>query len=80
MLNLTVFSNLIKEILLSNFKNIEQNLNAQKREISTKITNLTNRLESAREKYLEDKLDFEDYNSVKEYYKLDTAKVTKIKM
>ena len=26
------------------------------------------------------KLDFEDYNSVKEYYKLDTAKVTKIKM
>ena len=26
------------------------------------------------------KLDFEDYNSVKEYYKLDSAKVTKIKM
>jgi hypothetical protein len=26
------------------------------------------------------KLDFEDYNTVKEYYKLDTAKVTKIKM
>ena len=26
------------------------------------------------------KLDFEDYNSVKEYYKLDNAKVTKIKM
>ena len=26
------------------------------------------------------KLDFEDYNSVKEYYKLDTAKITKIKM
>lgn len=59
------FSNLIKEILLSNFKNIEQNLNAQKREISTKITNLTNRLESAREKYLEDKLDFEDYQIIK---------------
>jgi hypothetical protein len=26
------------------------------------------------------KLDFEDYNTVKEYYKLDTAKVIKIKM
>ena len=26
------------------------------------------------------KLDFEDYNSVKEYYKLDNTKVTKIKM
>ncbi|MQP23574.1 hypothetical protein GFJ94_00670 [Flavobacterium sp. LMO8] len=26
------------------------------------------------------KLDFDDYNSVKDYYKLDTAKVTKIKM
>lgn len=59
------FSTLIKENLLSNFKNIEQNLNAQKREISTKITNLTNRLESAREKYLEDKLDFEDYQIIK---------------
>ena len=27
-----------------------------------------------------DKLNFEDYNTVKEYYKLDTAKITKIKM
>ena len=27
-----------------------------------------------------DKLDFKDYNAVKEHYKLDTAKVTKIKM
>lgn len=59
------FSKLIKDILINNFKNIDQNLNVQKREISTKITNLNNRLESAREKYLEDKLDFEDYQIIK---------------
>lgn len=59
------FSTLIKEILVSNFKNIEENFIAEKREISTKITSLNNRLERAREKYLEDKLDYEDYQIVK---------------
>ena len=37
----------------------------KRKEIYSKIINLNNRLSSAREKYLEDKLDFEDYQLIK---------------
>ncbi|UQB69654.1 hypothetical protein [Epilithonimonas zeae] len=37
----------------------------KRKEISSKIITLNNRLNSAREKYLEDKLDFEDYQWIK---------------
>ena len=59
------FSQLIKEILLINFKSIHQGIDVKRKEISSKIINLNNRLNSAREKYLEDKLDFEDYQLIK---------------
>ncbi|WP_313268736.1 hypothetical protein [Epilithonimonas vandammei] len=48
-----------------NFKNIHRSLDIKKKEISSKIINLNHRLNSAREKYLEDKLDFEDYQLIK---------------
>lgn len=48
-----------------NFKNINQGLDEKRKEISLKIINLNNRLNSAREKYLVDKLDFEDYQLIK---------------
>lgn len=56
---------LLKEIILSNFKYIQENIEGKKRELSEQIVNLTNRLSSAREKYLEDRLDFEDYQVIK---------------
>ncbi|MFU8972943.1 zinc ribbon domain-containing protein [Chryseobacterium wangxinyae] len=59
------FGQLIKEILLINFKNIHQGIDEKRKEISSKIINLNKRLNSAREKYLEDKLDFEDYQLIK---------------
>lgn len=59
------FSILLKEILLSNFKNIQQDVDSKKKEISIKTINLNHRLDSAREKYLEDKLDYEDYQMIK---------------
>lgn len=37
----------------------------KRKEISSTIINLNNRLNSAKEKYLEDKLDFEDYQLIK---------------
>lgn len=48
-----------------NFKNIHRSLDIKKKEISSKIISLNSRLNSAREKYLEDKLDFEDYQLIK---------------
>lgn len=59
------FSNLLKEILLTNFKNIQQGVDSKKNEMIQQITNLNSRLESAREKYLGDRLDFEDYQLIK---------------
>ncbi len=61
----TAFVQLLKEILLINFKNIHEGIDVKRKEISSKIINLNNRLNSAREKYLEDKLDFEDYQLIK---------------
>ena len=37
------FNQLIMEILVNNFKNIDQNLASQKQEIAKKITNLNSR-------------------------------------
>ncbi|MFC0346010.1 zinc ribbon domain-containing protein [Epilithonimonas hispanica] len=58
-------NSLIKEIILRNFKSIQENIDSKKKEFSIQIANLINRLDSAREKYLEDKLDFEDYQIIK---------------
>lgn len=51
--------------ILSNFKYIQENIDGKKKELSEQILSLTNRLFSAREKYLEDRLDFEDYQIIK---------------
>ncbi len=56
---------LLKEVILTNFKYIQKNIDLQKKEISEQIVNLNNRLDSAREKYLQDRLDFDDYQIIK---------------
>ncbi len=56
---------LLKEVILTNFKSIQKNIDLQKKEISEQIVNLNNRLDSAREKYLQDRLDFDDYQIIK---------------
>ncbi len=58
-------NSIVKEVLTANFKHIQQSVDTKKREISSQIVNLNNRLDSAREKYLEDRLDFEDYQIIK---------------
>lgn len=40
-------------------------MDVTKKEISSNITNLNNNLDNAREKYLDDKLDFDDYQMIK---------------
>ena len=56
---------LLKEVILTNFKYIQKNIDLQKKEISEQIVNLNNRLDRAREKYLQDRLDFDDYQIIK---------------
>ena len=56
---------LLKEVNLSNFKYIQKNIDLQNKELSEQIGNLNNRLDSAREKYLQDRLDFDDYQIIK---------------
>ena len=43
---------LLTEVILTNFKYIQKNIDLQKKEISEQIVNLNNRLDRAREKYL----------------------------
>ena len=47
--------------LLINFKNIHEGIDVKRKEISSKIINLNNRQNNAREKYLEDQLGCDDY-------------------
>lgn len=56
---------LLKEIILTNFKYIQKNIDLKRKELSQQIANLNNRLDNAREKYLEDKLDYDDYQIIK---------------
>ena len=56
---------LLKEVNLSNFKYIQKNIDLQNKELSEQIGNLNNRLDSAREKHLQDRLDFDDYQIIK---------------
>ncbi len=56
---------LLKEVILTNFKYIQKNIDLQKKEISEQIVNLNNRLGSAREKHLQDRLDYDDYQIIK---------------
>ncbi len=56
---------LLKEIIFTNFKYIQEDIDAQKKEISSQIQSLNNRLNNAREKYLEDRLDYDDYQLIK---------------
>ncbi|WP_073292271.1 recombinase family protein [Chryseobacterium polytrichastri] len=58
-------SKLLREIILANFKHIQHSVDIKKKEISTQIGQLNDRLNSAREKYLEDRLDYEDYEIIK---------------
>lgn len=56
---------LLKEVILTNFKYIQNNIDLQKKELSEQIVKLNNRLDNAREKYLQDRLDFDDYRIIK---------------
>ncbi|MFP3599510.1 recombinase family protein [Chryseobacterium sp. SIMBA_029] len=56
---------LLKEIILYNFKHIQKNVDDKKKDLSKQIQVLNKKLDSAREKYLNDMLDYEDYQLVK---------------
>ncbi|TZF93776.1 hypothetical protein FW781_19010 [Chryseobacterium panacisoli] len=61
--------NILNEIILLNYNNLLKRSNNKNKNISDQIKILNERLTNAREKYLSDRLDFEDYSIVKTEYK-----------
>lgn len=56
---------LIKEIILFNFKHIQQNVDDRKKYLVSQLQDLNNKLDNARDKYLNDLLDYDDYRLIK---------------
>ncbi|WP_123906563.1 hypothetical protein [Chryseobacterium sp. MYb7] len=59
----------MKEILLDNYKQFTCDIEAKRKSISKEINLLEEKVASARDKYLEDKLDEEDYKEIKKITK-----------
>lgn len=55
----------MKEILLDNYKQFTYDIEAKRKSISKEINLLNEKVASARDKYLADKLDEEDYKELK---------------
>lgn len=56
---------LLKEIILFNFKHIQQNVDDRKKDLISQLQDLNNKLDNARDKYLNDLLDYDDYRLIK---------------
>lgn len=62
-----IIKDLIKEILLDNYKQFTYDIEAKRKSISKEINLLNAKVASARDKYLADKLDEEDYKEIKSF-------------
>lgn len=60
-----IIKDLMKEILLDNYKQFTYDIEAKRKSISKETNLLNEKVASARDKYLADKLDEEDYKEIK---------------
>ncbi|MDR4951201.1 recombinase family protein [Chryseobacterium sp. ES2] len=64
-----IIKDLMKDILLDNYKQFTFDIDAKRKSISKEINDLNEKVANARDKYLADKLDEEDYKEVKKITK-----------
>lgn len=65
--NNPIIKDLLKSILLDNYKQVTNDIGDKRKSISKEISLLNEKISNARDKYLADKLDEEDYKEIKNY-------------
>lgn len=67
--------NILKKLLLDNYKEFTGNIGQKRKSLSKEIDLLNEKMSKARDKYLSDKLDEDDYKEVKTICKLEVEKL-----
>ncbi|WEK71159.1 MAG: recombinase family protein [Candidatus Chryseobacterium colombiense] len=66
----------LKTILLQNFSLASNGINEERKILKSKLTNIEERIDKARDMYIEDKLDEEDFRRIKTKYKIEIDDLT----